>query len=104
MPSAPDWRSASAYAYVHELNRRELAWEYLRRNPSYKRDYRGAVHQMESIHIDAFALRWGGAVSLSTRICTPTTPLWFGCHSLILPPFFSFQRPHPSRVRALLAR
>ena len=57
MPSAPDWRSASAYAYVHELNRREFAWEYLRRNPSYKRDYRGAIHRMESI--DAFALRWG---------------------------------------------
>ena len=57
MPSAPDWRSASAYAYVHELNRREFAWEYLRRNPSYKRDYRGANHRMESI--DAFALRWG---------------------------------------------
>jgi Family of unknown function (DUF6499) len=59
MPSAPDWRSASAYAYVHELNRREFAWEYLRRNPSYKRDYRGAVHRMESTRIDAFALRWG---------------------------------------------
>src|SRR6266702_3901083 len=28
-----------AYAYVHELNRREFAWEYLRRNPSYRRDY-----------------------------------------------------------------
>jgi predicted nucleic acid-binding protein len=59
MPSAPDWRSASAYAYVHELNRREFAWEYLRRNPSYKRDYRGAVHRLESTRIDAFALRWG---------------------------------------------
>jgi predicted nucleic acid-binding protein len=59
MPSAPDWRSASDYAYVHELNRREFAWEYLRRNPSYKRDYRGAVHRIESTHIDAFALRWG---------------------------------------------
>ena len=35
MPSAPDWRSASAYAYVHELSRREFAWEYLRRDPSY---------------------------------------------------------------------
>src|ERR1700682_4887424 len=30
MPSAPDWRSASAYAHVHEFHLRELAWEYLR--------------------------------------------------------------------------
>jgi Family of unknown function (DUF6499) len=59
MPSAPDWRSASAYAYVQELNRRELAWEYLRRNPSYKGDYRAAVRRTENTRIDAFALRWG---------------------------------------------
>jgi Family of unknown function (DUF6499) len=59
MPSAPDWRSASAYAYVHELSRRELAWEYLRRDPSYKRDHNAVVRRPESEDIDAFALRWG---------------------------------------------
>ena len=46
MPSAPDWRSASAYAYVHELSRREFAWEYLRRDPSYKRDYHAVAHRL----------------------------------------------------------
>ena len=59
MPSAPDWRSASAYAYVHELSRREFAWEYLRRDPSYKRDYHAVAHRIGDTYIDAFALRWG---------------------------------------------
>ena len=59
MPSAPDWRSASAYAYVHELDRSEFAWEYLRRNPAYKRDYRTAVRRMESGHSRHIRLRGG---------------------------------------------
>jgi len=75
MPSAPDWRSASDYAYVHELNRREFAWEYLRRNPSYKRDYRGAVRRMESAHIDAFAVRWGLRFLFDPHLPADNVPL-----------------------------
>jgi hypothetical protein len=45
MPSAPEWRSASAYAYVDDLNAAELAAEFLRRNPAYRRDYRAAVNR-----------------------------------------------------------
>ncbi len=43
MPSAPDWRSASAYAYVDELNAAEFAAEFLRRNPAYRQDYLAAL-------------------------------------------------------------
>jgi hypothetical protein len=43
MPPVPDWRSAAAYAYLDELNPAELAWEFLRRNPDYQRDYRAAA-------------------------------------------------------------
>ena len=59
MPSAPDWRSASAYAHVHEFNLREFAWEYLRRNSNYQRDYRTAVRRTESRQAETLAARWG---------------------------------------------
>ena len=38
-----DWRSAAAYAYLDELNPAGLAWEFLRRNPDYQRDYQAAA-------------------------------------------------------------
>jgi Family of unknown function (DUF6499) len=43
MPSAPNWRSASAYAYVDDLNAAEFAAEFLRRNPAYRQDYLAAL-------------------------------------------------------------
>ena len=96
MPSAPDWRSASAYAYVHELNRREFAWEYLRRNLSYKRDYRGKYRRVRS--------SLGGAVSLLIHACRRTVLRSSGCHILIPPPFSSFRQLTPFQVPALLPR
>ena len=38
-----EWRSEAAYAYLHDLKTAELAWEFLRRNPKYRRDYRTAA-------------------------------------------------------------
>ena len=40
MPSIADWRSAAAYTYLNDLTPAELAWEFLRRNPDYQREYR----------------------------------------------------------------
>ena len=39
MPHAcsPDWRCPSDYRYILQLDRLSLAWEYLRRNPDYRR-------------------------------------------------------------------
>lgn len=34
----PDWRDADAYGYTAGLTRRDWAWEYLRRNPAFRRD------------------------------------------------------------------
>src|SRR6266481_10105419 len=38
-----EWRSETAYAYLNDLTPAELAWEFLRRNPEYQRDYRAAA-------------------------------------------------------------
>lgn len=35
----PDWRPAAAYLYTLHLDGPCLAWEYLRRNPGYRRDW-----------------------------------------------------------------
>jgi Family of unknown function (DUF6499) len=59
MPSAPDWRSASAYAYLHDLNAAELAAEFLRRNPAYQRDYRATLNSMGDDALAASLTRWG---------------------------------------------
>ena len=59
MPSIPDWRSTAAYAYLNELDPAQLAWEFLRRNPAYKRDYRTAIRRLARGHTDAFSSRWG---------------------------------------------
>jgi len=71
MPSAPDSRSASAYAHMYEYDLREFAWEYLRRNPDYQQDYRAAVRRAEQTGgKDSCSL--GTALSLSIRSCRQT--------------------------------
>jgi len=37
--SGADWRSPSAYDYLHDLNSPGVAWEFLRRNLDYRADY-----------------------------------------------------------------
>ena len=63
MPQVGGWRSEAAYDYVSELKPSELAWEFLRRNPDYKRDYRaavaGAAGEVEAGHSEPLMLRWG---------------------------------------------
>lgn len=38
--SMPDWRQAEAYAYTGTLDAAQWAWEFLRRNPGYRSEYR----------------------------------------------------------------
>jgi hypothetical protein len=34
------WRSAAAYGYLDDADPADLAWEFLRRNPEYRGEYR----------------------------------------------------------------
>ena len=55
-----DWRSPTAYAYVSDLDPSGLAWEFLRRNPEYRREYRAVSEGSQSNdQAEAFARRWG---------------------------------------------
>ena len=61
MPAVREWRSEAAYEYLNDLDPTELAWEFLRRNPAYRRDYRTAVDgtaEQPEISV-AVILRWG---------------------------------------------
>ena len=61
MPPVSDWRSAAAYTYLNDLNPAEFAWEFLRRNPEYQRDYRVAAADGvdEAEFLEALLLKWG---------------------------------------------
>ena len=63
MPQA-EWRSPGAYDDLRALDAPGLAWQFLRRNPTFQRDRkrleeaakRGVLSADEA---DAFARRWG---------------------------------------------
>lgn len=40
------------YAYTESLNKEQWAWEFLRRNPGYQRDYVTFIHRWKSLEID----------------------------------------------------
>ena len=54
MPTRPDWRLPNHYENLRPLDRAGMAWEFLRRNPKYKKDFSRAVEGS-----DAIARRWG---------------------------------------------
>lgn len=58
MPRRPDWRSPSDYDYLKELDRAELAWEFLRRNPEYQKDFARIV-DVTKRKATVVAERWG---------------------------------------------
>jgi Family of unknown function (DUF6499) len=44
------WRSASEYAYAETLSAPDLAWEWLRRNVDYQREYASAHRNKDDPH------------------------------------------------------
>jgi hypothetical protein len=59
MPNA-DWRLPQAYDNAQKLEPSGFAWECLRRNPDYHRDYRElTLSKPGSRVITAFRTRWG---------------------------------------------
>lgn len=53
--TAKDWRPTAAYLYVLHLDSIALAWEYLRRNSNYRRDW----EQFGQWHPAWGARNWG---------------------------------------------
>ena len=54
------WRNPEAYDYLDGLAAPDLAWEFLRRNPDYQRDYAALMANPDDpAAAAAFRARWG---------------------------------------------
>lgn len=60
-PDPSQWRSSTSYDYFDDLGTSDLAWECLRRNANYQRDYAKALNEMDDPEqaTASFRLRWG---------------------------------------------
>ncbi|HBO3867298.1 DUF2285 domain-containing protein [Pseudomonas aeruginosa] len=66
------WYPTAAYLYVLHLDDLALAWEYLRRNPEYQRDWRDRQRRPEA------AQRWGLRLLEDPRLdARDAHPVWF---------------------------
>jgi hypothetical protein len=65
------WYPMAAYLYVLHLDGPSLAWEYLRRNPDYRRDWLRRRRRLDAAH------RWGlRLMENPTRDARDAHPLW----------------------------
>lgn len=65
MPKHGAWRNSAAYEYLNELDAPDLAWEFLRRNSDYQREY--ATLRAEGLHDESIAIALGQTWGLSFR-------------------------------------
>ncbi|RTL95973.1 DUF6499 domain-containing protein [Nitratireductor sp. ac15] len=60
-PDASGWRSPKGYEHVDDMTASDLAWEWLRRNESYDKDFQALTATKEDPRplIDKIGQRWG---------------------------------------------
>ena len=100
-PDVSQWRSTERYDYVEQLVSPELAWEWLRRNEAYQRDYAdvletvGASRPLNETAQQRWGLRFPGS---------PITGRQKG--RAVLDPEGRYRRRHPDRDagRAVIGR
>lgn len=55
-----DWRAPAAYRHTKNLPAAGFAWEYLRRNGDYRRDFQKiSAARADGGALEAFVKRWG---------------------------------------------
>ena len=80
MPRTTDWRSQEAVDALLELDRAGLAWEFLRRNPDYREDFRQTLQRIASGEISEeaamreFSRRWGLSFRPRSRLAGEREP------------------------------
>ena len=82
MPKTTDWRTQGASDALKDLDRSDLAWEFLRRNPDYQEDYRKALQRIASGSVTEesamadISRRWGLSFRPGSRSSSEPPP----CH------------------------
>jgi len=80
MPRTTDWRSQHAVDALLGLDRAGLAWEFLRRNPDYREDFRQTLQRIasgeisEEAAVTEFSRRWGVSFRLRSRPTSEREP------------------------------
>jgi len=78
-PSSDHWHPSAAYLYVLHLDGPALAWEYLRRDPDYRRDWLRRHRQPE------VAQRWGlRLLEDPGEDARDAHPVWFPDHDTVV--------------------
>lgn len=56
-----DWRSPAAYQFAKSIPAAGFAWEYLRRDDEYRREFQAITtsRKPDPERLEAFARRWG---------------------------------------------
>lgn len=56
-----DWRAPAAYKHTKHIPAAGFAWEYLRRNEDYRREYQtlAATQRPDADRLETFTQRWG---------------------------------------------
>ncbi|QOZ23960.1 hypothetical protein XH93_10410 [Bradyrhizobium sp. CCBAU 51753] len=57
--SGADWRSESAYNEVQKAETADMAWEWLRRDREYHKDFKSLLSSEHSSVTDHFRRKWG---------------------------------------------
>ena len=92
MPGRSDWRSSSAAETLSQLDRAGFAWEFLRRNPDYRKDYSRIADDAEGGAQAAATIgeRWGLVFRLPPELPAADAPVVWRPellpHSVILVP------------------
>ena len=60
-PDPSGWRSSGRYAYVADMAASDVAWEWLRRNESYDKDFRALADGIDDPRAltEKIGQRWG---------------------------------------------
>ena len=80
MPRTTDWRSQEAVDALLKLDRAGLAWEFLRRNPDYREDFRQTLQRIasgetsEEAAMTEFSRRWGLSFRPRSRLAGEREP------------------------------
>ena len=56
-PDTSQWHNPAAYSFVKDVSADIIAWEFLRRNPAYQRDFTEFTTTEASV--DELRKRWG---------------------------------------------
>jgi hypothetical protein len=105
MPRTTDWRSQHAVDALLELDRAGLAWEFLRRNPDYREDFRQTSQRITSAEISEeaamteFSRRWGVSFRLRSRLAGEREPDDLAARADTFRPSFLWKRPKFSHRR-----